>query len=456
MVVAPSPGAAAAAKAPGSPFRRPAPAAHLREASERLASWPFPLPQPALKMAGMKYAIVIPDGCADEPLAELGGRTPLQAAKLPNMDRVVQMGLCGRANNVPPSLTPASDVATLSLFGYDPLAVYTGRAPLETAAMGIHLGPFDWAIRCNLIYAPDGHMRDFTAGHISSEDGRELIQALKHAFDGQELAGGTLEFHPGVQYRNILLWRGHSGHSPLEGTRTQPPHDIPDRPIADYLPTGPARDMLIALMDQSRHIFAPHPTNQRRIAQGKKPATQIWLWGQGKAPRVTPFLESYGRRGAIISAVDLVRGVGALLGWHRIDVPGATGYLDTNYANKGRYAVEALGAFDLVCVHVEAPDEASHEGKAEEKILALERIDEHIVGPLLEALPRYGDWRILVEPDHRTTLRTRAHAHGAVPFAAAGKGIAPSGQTTYDEASAENAPLVFDPGWHLMKWFLNA
>jgi 2,3-bisphosphoglycerate-independent phosphoglycerate mutase len=403
----------------------------------------------------MKYVVVIPDGCADEPVAELGNRTPLQAAKLPNMDRVARGGVVGLSNNVPPTLTPASDVATLSLFGYDPLVVYTGRAPLETAAMGIHLGPNDWAIRCNLVYVPDEHMRDFTAGHISSEDGAPLIKALQKELGGKEVAGGVLEFHAGVQYRNILVWRGKSATSPLEGTKTQAPHDIPDRLVADYLPQGPGRDVLLPLMEASKAILANHPVNQRRVAEGKKPATQIWLWGQGKAPRVQSFRDAYGKSGAIISAVDLVRGVGVLIGWHRIDVPGATGYLDTNYANKGKYAVEALGAFDLVCVHVEAPDEASHEGKAAEKVRALEQIDEHIVGPLLDALPRYRDWRILIEPDHRTTLATRAHAHGAVAFAACGTGIAPDAATTYDEPTAATTGLAFDPGWKLMSWFLS-
>jgi 2,3-bisphosphoglycerate-independent phosphoglycerate mutase len=403
----------------------------------------------------MKYVIVIPDGCADEPVAELGGLTPLQAAKLPNMDRVAKAGVVGLSNNVPPSLTPASDVATLSLFGYDPLQVYTGRAPLETAAMGLHLGPNDWAIRCNLVSAPDGHMRDFTAGHITSDDGRELIQTLQQELGGKDLAGGTIEFHPGVSYRNILIWRGHAAQSPFTGTTAQPPHDVPDQPIANHLPQGPGRDVLVQLMEASKPILANHAVNQRRVAEGKKPATQIWLWGHGKAPQLRSFRETYGLNGAIISAVDLVRGVGALLGWHRVDVPGATGYLDTDYAAKGTYAVEALGAFDLVCVHVEAPDEASHEGKADEKVKALERIDEHIVGPLLAALPRYDSWRILVEPDHRTTLKTRAHAHGAVAFAAAGAGIAPRGQRHYDEPTADASDLAFDPGWHLMRWFLN-
>jgi len=402
----------------------------------------------------MKYVIVIPDGCTDEPVEALGGLTPLQAAKIPNMDRIAQAGVVGLANNVPASLTPASDVATLSLFGYDPLKVYTGRAPLETAAMGIHLGPNDWAVRCNLVYVPDGHMRDFTAGHITSEDGQELIHALQKELGGKEVGGGTLEFHAGVSYRNILVWRGKTASSQFEGMKTQPPHDIPDRAVADYLPQTEGGKELVSLMEASKPILAAHPINQRRIAEGKKPATQIWLWGQGKAPQIRSFRETYGKNGAILSAVDLVRGVGVLLGWHRIDVPGATGYLDTNYANKGKYAVEALGAFDLVCVHVEAPDEASHEGKADEKVRALERIDEHIVGPLRIALPRYGDYRILIEPDHRTTLKTRAHAYGAVAFAAEGTGITPDHSTRYDELTAASSGLSFDPGWHLMKWFL--
>ena len=408
----------------------------------------------------MKYAIVIPDGCADEPQESLGGKTPLQAARTPHMDRVAREGVVGRSNNVPPSLTPASDVATLSLFGYDPEAVYTGRAPLETAAMGIPLGPHDWAIRCNLVHVDREEMRDFTAGHITSEDGRPLIEAVGQALGGPVPAGlpghgaGRLEFHPGVSYRNILVYRG-DGPAPFSPeTKTQPPHDVPDRPIADHLPRGPGGELLRYLMEKSRAVLADHPVNRRRAAGGKRAATQIWLWGQGRAPSLRPFAEVYGKRGAIISAVDLVRGVGVLLGWKRIDVPTATGYLDTDYAAKGRAGVAALGEHDLVCVHVEAPDEASHEGKADEKVKALERIDEHVVGPLLEALPKHGEWRILVSPDHRTPLRTRAHAHGAVPFAMAGAGISPRGQATYDEAVAAASDLAFEKGHDLMRRFL--
>ncbi len=401
----------------------------------------------------MKYAIVIPDGCADEPQDSLGGKTPLQAAHKPNMDRVARTGAVGRSNNVPPSLTPASDVATLSLFGYDPMQVYTGRAPLETAAMGIRLGPQDWAVRCNLVTVENGLMRDFTAGHIANDDGRQLIEAVQQSLGGPGHGGG-LEFHPGVSYRNILVYRV-SEKSPFgAATRTQPPHDIPDRPIAEHLPTGPGGALLTELMERSRAVLADHPVNKRRVAEGKRPATQIWLWGQGVAPRLEPFAAKYGRHGAIISAVDLVRGVGVLLGWKRIDVPTATGYLDTDYPAKGRAGVAALADHDLVCVHVEAPDEASHEGKADEKVKALEQIDRHIVGPLLEALPEHGDWRILVSPDHRTPLRTRAHAHGAVPFAIAGSGIVGRGQPSYDEAVAAVSELAFERGHELMRLFL--
>ncbi|MCI0684896.1 MAG: cofactor-independent phosphoglycerate mutase [Gemmataceae bacterium] len=404
----------------------------------------------------MKYAIVIPDGCADEPQESLGGKTPLQAARTPHMDRIAQTGVVGRSDNVPPSLTPASDVATLSLFGYDPLQVYTGRAPLETAAMGIRLSPNDWAIRCNLVYVDGEAMRDFTAGHIASEDGAALMKVIQQQLGGPVEFGdlrGTLEFHAGVSYRNILVYRG--ADSPFAAdTRTQPPHDIPDQPISGHLPQGPGSDLLRHVMGRSRPILKDHPANRARIAAGQRPATQIWLWGQGKAPSLRQFAQVYGKRGAIVSAVDLVRGVGVLLGWTRIDVPGATGYLDTDYAAKGRHGVEALKTHDLVCVHVEAPDEASHEGKPDEKIKALERIDEHIVGPLLDALPSYGDWRILVSPDHRTPLRTRAHAYGMVPFAVAGTGVPPAGQNAYDEAVAAAAALEFAKGHQLMKWFL--
>jgi 2,3-bisphosphoglycerate-independent phosphoglycerate mutase len=377
------------------------------------------------------------------------------------MNRIARSGIVGRSNNVPASLTPASDVATLSLFGYDPLEVYTGRAPLEAAAMGIRLGLNDWAIRCNLVFVENGEMRDFTAGHIDNEAGRALIATLQEHLGGAVcLRGGPdsgqrLEFHPGVSYRNLLVYR--AGEQPglfNAETRTKPPHDIPDQPVADHLPSGPGAELLQELMQRSREHFRGHPINRSRQAAGKRPASQVWLWGQGRAPDLRPFVEVYGKRGAIISAVDLVRGVGVLLGWRRIDVPGATGYLDTDYAAKGRAAVAALADHDLVCVHIEAPDEASHEGKADEKVKALEAIDRDILGPLLEALHAHTDWRILISPDHRTTLRTRAHAHGAVPFAMAGSRISAKGQLSYDEAVAAASDEAYEKGHELMWRFL--
>jgi 2,3-bisphosphoglycerate-independent phosphoglycerate mutase len=403
----------------------------------------------------MKYAIVIPDGCADEPQESLGGKTPLQAADTPNMDRLARLGVVGLTNNVPPSLTPASDVATLSLFGYDPLEVYTGRAPLEAAAMGISLGPNDWATRCNLVTVENEQMRDFTAGHISSAEGRALISALDFELGGPAPDDiGLLEFVAGISYRNCLVYRNAQADTFSADTKTQPPHDVPDQPIADYLPRGPGSDLLRDLMVRSRAVLAEHPVNVARRAAGKRPATQIWLWGQGRAPRLRPFAEVYGKRGAIISGVDLVRGVGILLGWARLDVPGVTDYLDNDYAAQGRAAVAALETYDLVCAHVEAPDEASHEGKAEAKVKALEEIDRHIVGLLMDAMPKLGAWRLLVSPDHRTPLRTRAHAHGPVPFALAGTGVAPNGQHAYDESTAAATGLAFARGHHLMPTFL--
>lgn len=398
-----------------------------------------------------KYVIVIPDGAADEPFEGLGGRTALQAADIPQMDRVASEGIVGRSRNVPDRFLPASDVATLSLFGYDPERYYTGRAPLEAAAMGIALGPDDWAIRCNLMHVADGKLTDFTAGHITSEEGRELIESL-----GAALGGPGIEFHPGVSYRNLMIYRGRPGDRTFgDETLTDPPHDHPDQPAAEHLPRGPGSERLRELMERAAPVLASHPVNRARIAAGKRPANAIWLWGQGRAPAVPRFVEVHGLKGAIISAVDLVRGVGVLAGWTRIEVPGATGYLDTNYAGKGEAAIRALEDFDIVCVHVEAPDEASHEGRADAKVEAIESIDRHIVGPVRRALERSDRWRIVISPDHSTLLRTRAHDRAPVAWAMAGTGLPASG-ASYDEASAREAGCPsFDQGYRLMQSFLD-
>jgi len=391
----------------------------------------------------MKYALIIPDGCADEPQASLGGRTPLQAARTPHMDEIARSGVVGRADNTPAALPSGSDVATMSLFGYNPLVFHTGRAPLEAAAQGIELGPEDWAIRCNLVTIRDGIMVSFTAEQISNEWGRKLIGLMQ-----QECGDDRWQFFPGVSYRNLLIYRGAGQPAPFgPQTRTVPPHDLTDGPVAEALPQGPGSDLLRNFMEKSVELFA-----QREL--GECPATGVWLWGQGQAPRLEKFLDRFAVQGAMITAVDLLRGIARLLGWRVIDVPGATGYLDTDYAAKGAAAVKALDEVDFVVVHVEATDEASHEGHVEAKIEGLEQIDEAIVGPLLEKLRSLGEHRILVSPDHPTFLRTKTHSYGFVPFALSGTGITPDASATYDERAAEQSAFAFPQGWDLMEQFI--
>jgi 2,3-bisphosphoglycerate-independent phosphoglycerate mutase len=400
----------------------------------------------------MKYAIVIPDGCADEPQDSLGGRTPLQAAHLPNMDRLAQLGIVGRANNVPAHLPAGSAVANLSLLGYDPCVHFTGRAPLEAAAQGIELGPDDWAIRCNLVTIQDQIMQSFTAGQVINADARALLATAQ-----EQLGHPYLKFYPGVSYRNLLLYRSQPDAPPPpfgDDTRTTPPHDLTDKSILDDYPRGPGSGLLNELMSASVGLFADHPTNLARQQRGEPAATNIWLWGQGRAPALETFESLHGIQGAMITAVDLLRGLAALLGWRRIEVPGATGYTDTDYGAKGRYAAEALADVDLVCVHVEATDEASHEGDCEAKIQALEAIDREIVGPVHEALKAQGPYRMLVTPDHPTPLRTKTHSHGSVPWVMAGEGLSADGNSTYDDPTADRSTLSFDEGWKLMPFFL--
>lgn len=398
----------------------------------------------------MKFALIIPDGVADEPQPSLGGKTPLQAAHIPNMDEIARRGIVGRANHVPDSMPSGSDVGTMSLFGYDPLIYHTGRAPLEAAAQGISLGPDDWAIRCNFVTVADNRMKSFTAGQIPNDVGRACIEALQRLACGDE----HWKFFTGVSYRNLLIYRGRGEPSPFSAdTNTTPPHDITDQVIDPYLPSGTGSELLRDLMIRSRDVLANVESNRSR---GENAATQTWLWGQGKAPALKPFVERFGVRGAVITAVDLLRGIGRLLGWQVIEVPGATGYLDTDYAAKGRYAVEALKRpdIDFIVVHVEATDEASHEGHADAKVAALERIDADIVAPVHDYLHSQGDYRILVSPDHPTFLRTKTHSHGFVPVAMCGSDITPTGMPTYDEAVAAASRLCFDKGCDLMPAFM--
>ena len=398
----------------------------------------------------MKYAIIIPDGCADEPQESLGGKTPLQAAHIPNMDAVVQSGVIGAANHVPPHLPAGSAVANMSLLGFDPNEYFSGRAPLEAAAQGIELGPKDWGIRCNLVTVQDQVMKDFTADHITDQEAVALLETVQ-----QELGSEILEFIPGVSYRNLLIYRGEQAQAPFSNdTRTTPPHDLTDNTVIHDFPRGPGSDLLSQLMSKSVELFADHPVNQARIANGKLPATNVWLWGLGITPKLPDFLDVYGKRGKMITAVDLLRGVASLIDWDRIEVEGATGYTDTNYAGKGQAAIDALDSTDIICVHVEATDEASHEGDAEAKIKALEEIDTHIVGPLVAELKSRGEYRVLVSPDHPTPIRTKTHSHGIVPFAITGTDVSPDDQTSYDEDQANASALQYPNGHEVMKYFL--
>ena len=398
----------------------------------------------------MKYALIIPDGAADERQDALGGRTPLEAARVPHMDAVAQAGLVGRADHVPQSMPSGSDVGTMSLFGYDPERYHTGRAPIEAAAQGIELGPLDWAIRCNFVNVSDGRMRSFTASQIPSDLARELIQLLQK----DQCGNPTWKFHPGVSYRNLLIYRSRGESAPFSNeTKTTPPHDITDQAIAGFLPQGPGSADLRALMDRSVAVLAGSARNRQRSGPGELPATQIWLWGQGRTPALEPFSQRFGKTAAVITAVDLLRGMGRLLGWKIVEVPGATGYVDTDYAAKGRYAIETLRDVDLVVVHVEATDEASHEGDADKKVEALEHIDADIVGPVHRYLQSQGDYRLLVCPDHPTFLRTKTHSHGPVPFALCGTGVQPDAAENYNEISVAGSPILL-PGHELMPFFL--
>lgn len=416
-------------------------------------------------MSDSKRVIVIPDGFADEPIPALNGKTPMQAAATPNLDRLAPTAALGRSFNVPDALSPGSDVATLALLGYDPLVAYTGRAPLEVAAQGIEFGPNDWAFRLNLVCLENRSiMKSFTAGHISSAEGAEILADLTEnvAPRWREIApeiGGSIEFYPGVSYRNLLIFRPDADATAApfdETTETVAPHDYSDRSIVDVLPKGAGGAAIRRLMDACAERLAASETNRRRVANGKLPATDCWLWGQGKRPTLAPFSEKFGvGRGAMITAVDLLRGIARNVGWETLEVPGATGYVDTNFAGKGEYAANALDDFDVVCVHIEAPDESGHEGSVEKKIRSLERIDAETLPPILEKLRTFPNWRLLVSPDHPTPISTKTHSRGFVPWAVFGSDVPGDGFATFDETTGAAAKRFFPKGQELMPLFLN-
>ncbi len=372
----------------------------------------------------MKYIVILGDGMADEPLAELGGKTPLEYARTPNMDRIAREGRCGMLKTVPEGFEPGSDIANLSILGYDPAESYTGRGALEAASIGVDLDRDDVAYRCNLVTVRDGVMEDFNAGHISSTDGTELLRELGAVLEDVRL-------YPGISYRNLMVVPDG------EGAATTPPHDIVGRPVEPYLPKGADAEILLRCMEASREVFAQHPTNRLRVQEGKLPATQIWPWSGGKRPYLPQFQEKYSLSGGMISAVDLLAGIARLAGMEVITVPGATGYLDTDYEAKARYAIDALKRLDFVYMHVEAPDEAGHMGSVEEKVRAIERLDEAI-GPILDV----PDLVVAVLPDHPTPIRTRTHSSDPVPFAVLGKGTDETAAFSEREATRGSYGLV--------------
>jgi 2,3-bisphosphoglycerate-independent phosphoglycerate mutase len=406
-------------------------------------------------MGSRKYIVLIGDGMADYPVAELGGKTPLQAARTPNLDRLARQGVLGRVNTIPPGFAPGSDVANLTVFGYDPAVYYTGRAPLEAVAMGVKLGPADVAFRCNLVTLSredgDIYMDDFSAGHISTEEAGRIVRDL-----GKELGNEEFNFFPGVGYRHLLVWR--NGEACLR-LKTTPPHDITGRNISPHVPEGDGDEDILWLMNRAQKILPSHPVNRERTRAGKKPANAIWLWGQGKAPALEPVTRRFGIRGAVISAVDLIKGIGFYAGLEIVSVPGATGYLDTNYAGKAQGALKALEDRDLVYVHVEAPDEASHNGKLADKIRAIEDFDEKIVGPILAGAEKFEEFRLLILPDHFTPLAIKTHSPEPVPFvlfsSKEGKNLLKRDRS-FDEESAEKTGILIERGYELMEKFITA
>jgi 2,3-bisphosphoglycerate-independent phosphoglycerate mutase len=364
----------------------------------------------------MKYIILIGDGMADRPIEELGGKTPLEAAETVNMDLVARSGRLGLFRTVPRGFPPGSDVANLSILGYDPQKYYTGRAPLEAASMGVKLAKEDTAFRCNLVTLARRKgalvMDDYSAGHISTEEAREIILTLESAL-GKE----GVRFYPGKSYRHLMVMT--DGAHGIGGLNLTPPHDISDKEISAYLPSGGGEggDKLKDLMERSREILKDHPVNRARRGSGKKTADSMWLWGEGRAPRLPTYRERFAIDGAIISAVDLMNGIGVYAGFEVITVPGVTGYIDTDYNAKADYAIKALEVKDLVCVHVEAPDEASHQGSLEDKLRAIEDFDRLVVGRVLEGVKRFGDMRLLVITDHATPVALKTHTPEPVPFA---------------------------------------
>lgn len=398
----------------------------------------------------MKYIVMLGDGMADYPVEALGGKTPLEVAKKPNIDRLARGCRLGMVKTVPDGLKPGSDVANLSAMGYDPLKCYTGRSPLEAVSIGIQMDDTDVAFRCNLVTLSDDAeyaektMVDYSSGEITTAEAAELIRAVDEAFRTDEIL-----FYPGISYRHCMIW-----HQGPVGLNLTPPHDISDRKITEYLPQNP---VILDLMKRSYEILKAHPINQDRMARGLNPANSIWLWGEGTRPGVTGFEAAYGVKASVISAVDLIKGIGLCAGMKVIEVEGATGNIDTNFKGKEEAALKTLlDGQDLVYIHVEAPDECGHHGDLEGKIQAIERIDQDIVGPLLKGLEEAGeDYSILVMPDHPTPISIKTHISDPIPYLLyCSTDVTDSGIDTYTEKTGKSTGVYVEPGYLLMQQLL--
>ncbi|MDN3512122.1 MAG: cofactor-independent phosphoglycerate mutase [Candidatus Jettenia sp.] len=394
----------------------------------------------------MKYCIIIPDGMADYPLEKLGGRTPIETARTPHLDFLAQNGQLGVVRTIPSGFSPGSDVANLTIVGYNPGEYYSGRAPLEAASIGIKLNNSDWAFRCNLITANEDTLEDFCAGHIKTEEAGLLIRLLN-----EKLGNDLIQFYTGKSYRHIMVYRG----TQKMDAKCFPPHDIMGQSIQKHLPRGNGSEILADLMERSRTLLLNHDVNKVRVDLEENPANMIWLWGQGHRPHMPAFQERFHLRGAVITAVDLIKGIACYLGWDIIDVPGATGYFDTNYSNKGQYAIQALENYDIVQIHIESPDEAGHEGNVHEKVSAIEQIDSKIIGPIFEAKDKFNGLRILVLPDHYTPIVKRTHTPEAVPFVVYGTDIEKGIGLPYTEANAHASGLHIKEGHRLIEHLIS-
>ena len=395
----------------------------------------------------MKYVIVVGDGMADYPLEELGGKTPLQVANKPNMDWIASNGRSGVLRTIPAGMNPGSDVAIMSILGYNPREHHRGRGPLEAAGMGVKLEKKDLAFRCNLITQKNGVIVDYSADHITTEEARELINTIKKEF---RYLG---DFYTGISYRHLFVLK--KFYDDPDKIKTVPPHEVMGKKINDCL-AGPMDNktakILNEMMLSSRKILSSHQINLARIKNRKNPANMIWVWGEGKKPTMKTLVEKYSVKGAVVSAVTVVKGVGVCAGMTKLEVPGATGYYDTNYENKAKYALDALKTHDLVLVHVEAPDEAGHVGDIERKIEAIENIDSRLVGNIIDGLR--GEYKMAIMADHPTPIKIRAHAADPVPFSIYSTKDQKDEVKCFDEKSAENGSLGLLEGYNFMDIFV--